>query len=148
MDSNNDFSSYAGIYRWVVHRGEKPPMYWIGQAKCLRAREKSHRKGLRLRNNSLKLQNAYNKYGADAFTFEILLVCERKAGVLTMYEQLVVDSYPPSLLYNVHIKCVNSPLGRKMPPSVGLATSKRGQEAAAGAGRQCLSCADESRDQT
>jgi len=47
--------------------------------------------------HSSKLQRAWNKYGADAFVFEILLYCDPENCL--MYEQIAMDHYKPE--YNV-----------------------------------------------
>lgn len=47
--------------------------------------------------HSSKLQNAWNKYGADSFIFEILLYCDPKNCL--MYEQIALDHYQPE--YNI-----------------------------------------------
>lgn len=124
MDSN--LLKCAGIYRIRVDRGRgKSIKFYIGQAVNLKSRRKGHFKELRQNyHGNPRLQAAFNKYGQLAFSFEVLLVCQKDPAILTFYEQLIVDSYPKKILYNVHVKCVRSPLGRKMPPSFGAKISK------------------------
>jgi group I intron endonuclease len=63
----------------------------------------SHRWGIHRRDlnksqhHSTALQNAWNKYGATAFVFEILLYCDPE-NCLT-YEQTYLDTYQPE--YNI-----------------------------------------------
>jgi len=61
------------------------------------------------------MQAAFNKYGADAFVFEILLFCEKDAGILAMYEQALLDQQIASTsrdsVYNYHVLCVTSCIG-------------------------------------
>lgn len=47
--------------------------------------------------HSSKLQNAWNKYGADVFVFEVLLYCDQQ-DCLT-FEQMAIDCYKPE--YNI-----------------------------------------------
>ena len=83
---------------------------YIGQAKDIIERERKHRYALRAGNHdNSHLQHAYNKYGKNAFKFEAVLYCDIKE--LTKYEQLFVDSYKPSELYNIKIQCVDTTLG-------------------------------------
>jgi group I intron endonuclease len=83
---------------------------YIGQAKDLFDRERRHRYSLKAGDHdNSHLQRAYNKYGKDAFEFEVLLYCEVEE--LTKYEQIFVDSYKPSELYNIKLQCVDTTLG-------------------------------------
>lgn len=65
---------------------------YIGSAVDLLKRKSHHfwhlRKGI---HGNGHLQSAYNKYGHDAFSFEILLFCDRKD--LVFYEQTVIDGF-------------------------------------------------------
>jgi group I intron endonuclease len=118
----------AGIYRIVVDRGEKPPRYYIGQAADLQRRKGEHLSNLRCRRHkNMLLQRAYLKYGAGSFSFEIMLVCEKKKAILSMYEQWVLDSYAETDVYNIQRECVDSHLGCVMPletrAKIGVANS-------------------------
>lgn len=65
-----------------------------------------------MRNNkhhSKYLQNAYNKYGAHNFIYEILLYCPRTE--LLMLEQYLMDYYQPE--YNI-LPSAGRPLGNKL----------------------------------
>lgn len=105
----------AGIYRIVVKRGDKPPKYYIGQASILRKRRDVHFRTLRLgTHKNERLQRAFAKYGREAFSFEVLLVCERQTTIMDSYEKAVLDSYDISLLYNMSLLCVGSRLGVSM----------------------------------
>lgn len=108
---------------------------YIGSAIRFNKRWSEHRRTLKLgMHHSRKLQRAWNKYGADAFKFSILLSCEDKN--LIFYEQLAIDSYKAySLGYNTSPTAGNSLgvirteetkaklsaifNGRKMPPEHG-----------------------------
>ena len=51
-----------------------------------------HRRSLELgKHHSRYLQNAWNKYGSDAFEFRVVLICDRRN--LNLYEQLYMDLY-------------------------------------------------------
>lgn len=102
----------AGIYRMKVERGEEPPMFYVGQAVSLGGRKAHHFRFLRNgKHKNTRLQRAFDKYGAGAFTFEILLICQRDKKILSLYEQAILDSHDPAALYNVNRECVNSRLG-------------------------------------
>lgn len=63
---------------------------YVGSAKSFTNRFIAHKKMLkRGKHHSIKLQNAWSKYGSDNFLFEKLIVCEFKD--LIMYEQLFID---------------------------------------------------------
>jgi hypothetical protein len=76
------------------------------------------------------LQNAFKKYGQKAFSFEILLVCNRDKKTLSMYEQRVLDSYDVSTVYNIQRECVESRLGVVTPPET------RAKQSASAKGRK------------
>jgi group I intron endonuclease len=107
----------AGIYRIKVDRGSKPPMFYVGQAIKFRDRELHHRRTLRVgKHKNPRLQRAFNKYGEGAFSFEILLICERRKEILSLYEQAVLDAHGPSSVYNIRLQCVDSCLGLTTSP--------------------------------
>jgi group I intron endonuclease len=56
---------------------------------------------------NIHLQNAYDKYGANAFIFEVLYYC--KEYELTEYEQAFVNIWKPR--YNIRKECVDSQKG-------------------------------------
>lgn len=71
------------------------------------------------------LQNAYNKYGIQEFSFEKILVCSPENAIL--YEQLVLDSYrayDKALGFNIRTEAksnrgIPSPLKGRPHPSKG-----------------------------
>ena len=79
----------SGIYA-IVHLASGKR--YIGSAVWFSRRWAMHRFSLRNnRHHSNKLQNAWNKYGEDAFEFRRLLICDRSD--LLFYEQRVLDAY-------------------------------------------------------
>jgi len=60
------------------------------------------------KHHSIIFQRAWNKYGRDAFMFEVLLYCDPEHCI--MYEQLSMDHYQPK--YNI-CKIAGSSLGVK-----------------------------------
>jgi group I intron endonuclease len=79
--------NHPGIYQ-ITHTesGKK----YIGSAKNIRVHWLGHKSDLRLNvHHSPSLQNAYNKYGPDAFTFEILEECNEDD--LISREQMYLD---------------------------------------------------------
>lgn len=85
---------------------------YIGSAACqdgFRGRWYRHRRRLSTKSHANpKLQNAWNKHGADAFVFEVLLYCSPQDCLI--YEQTALDYYKPE--YNICL-VADSTLGRK-----------------------------------
>lgn len=107
----------SGIYRIVVERPNQPPKFYVGQASNFGKRWTAHLQALRYRKHSNRpLQNAFLKYGEETFSFQILVICERRKEILSLYEQSILDTYSPSTIYNVRRQCVDSLLG--IPPSL------------------------------
>lgn len=120
----------TGIYRLKLLRDNLPTMFYIGQAKDLDGRGKSHFRGLRKnRHDNPRLQYAYNKYGEQAIAFEVILICKADKEILSFYEQLILDSYPSELIFNIHRECVTSPLGtkRSLEQKAVLSAAKKGK---------------------
>ncbi len=83
--------NYGGIYAIQSPSGK---MY-IGSTVNFRRRKAEHFRQLRYgQHHSVKLQRAYNKYGADAMVFFPMVVCDRSN--LHTVEQAVLDHYKPS----------------------------------------------------
>jgi len=77
----------SGIYQIRNHINGKT---YIGSAKSFRARFRKHKNSLvKGEHHAVKLQRAWDKYGADAFSFEPILFCDPKN--LLIYEQLIMD---------------------------------------------------------
>lgn len=97
----------AGIYSIVnIIDGKR----YIGQSKNLNKRISEHFRFLKNKKHyNFHLQRAYNKYGESSFTSEILIYCE--PFELTRYEQFFVNFFPPSLLYNICMECVDNKKG-------------------------------------
>jgi group I intron endonuclease len=74
---------------------------YIGSAASIRGfdfRWRCHRNSLIGQYHpNIKLQRAWNKYGADAFVFKVLLYCDPINCL--MYEQIALDHYKPE--YNI-----------------------------------------------
>jgi group I intron endonuclease len=82
----------SGIYRIVTSCGRQ----YIGSAKNLRTRWEIHQRDLmRGKHHSRFMQRIWNKRGADAFRFEVLLRCSREH--LLWYEQRALDICKPEL---------------------------------------------------
>lgn len=85
----------AGIYEIVNSANGKR---YIGSTVNLRLRRNHHYKQLRAgQHHSVHLQRAWDKYGAEAFSFLPLLICEPKN--LILYEQRAMDAFCPE--YNI-----------------------------------------------
>ena len=101
----------SGIYRITCTANK---MFYIGSAINLRDRHRCHFKDLRRNaHQNPKMQRAFNKYGENAFTFEILeivLIPE----MLTMREQHYFDTLKPFGKHGFNIAHVaGSTQGRK-----------------------------------
>ena len=81
----------SGVYEIVcLSTGKR----YIGSAKHFSKRWNVHTKCLKKqKNHSRYLQNAWNKYGKDAFKFNILLVCDPSDRLF--YEQRLIDGMNP-----------------------------------------------------
>ncbi|MFA5436296.1 MAG: GIY-YIG nuclease family protein [Candidatus Neomarinimicrobiota bacterium] len=98
----------AGIYKI---RNNITNDFYIGSAANLRYRWYNHRNALGAnRHSNQHLQSAWNKYGADAFEFIVIELCEK--GKLLEREQYYIDSESPA--YNIN-KLASSPLGINKP---------------------------------
>lgn len=96
----------SGIYEIV---NTSTNQRYIGSAADFGQRWRSHRRLLRRgQHHSPRLQNAWNKYGENAFEFRKLLVCAK--GSLLMYEQRALDALTPE--FNV-LRFAGSSLGHK-----------------------------------
>lgn len=85
------FDRLSGVYQITCKPTGKR---YIGSAHDFKKRWSLHKVHLRRGSHDSKyMQNAWNKYGQDAFEFEIMLVCS-KENVLT-YEQLMLDAVSP-----------------------------------------------------
>ncbi len=97
----------TGIYR--IKNTINGKSYIGSAARNLLGRWRTHKSCLKQQtHHSSKLQNAWTKYGADAFVFEVLLYCDPQNCL--MYEQIALDHYKPE--YNVCL-VAGSCLGRK-----------------------------------
>ncbi len=99
----------AGVYTITCRPTGKQ---YVGSAgRSMRIRFNRHRsllsKGI---HHCAPLQNAWNKYGADAFTFAPVLICHGDLAVF--YEQLTIDALNPR--FNV-ARTAGSRRGVKMP---------------------------------
>jgi hypothetical protein len=82
-----DIKGQSGIYQI---RNLLNGKVYVGSAKCLSTRWRFHRNSLRRKDHhSRKLQNSWNKYSAEAFIFEPLLLCS--VDDLLFYEQRAID---------------------------------------------------------
>jgi len=94
-----------GIYQIVNLVNGKS---YIGQSADLAGRESKHWSLLkRGKSHNAHLQNAWDKYGENAFSFNVILYCEQFE--LTRCEQAIVNKFCPA--YNIRLECTNSNLG-------------------------------------
>src|SRR5574343_274554 len=67
---------------------------YVGSAKCFYTRKGKHFSALRLgQHHARHLQAAFQKYGIEAFSFDVLLVCAQED--LLFYEQRAIDVLRP-----------------------------------------------------
>jgi len=116
----------SGVYQ-IRHLGSEKT--YVGSSKTLGARFSVHRHSLKTNKHpNIKLQRAWNKYGADAFVFEVLLYCDPQDCVT--YEQAAINRFKPE--YNI-CQVAGNTLGRKLRASTknkmkGPRPSVRGQK--------------------
>lgn len=95
----------AGIYKITNSKNGKS---YIGSSKDMLKRKKQHFNLLRKNKNHCKiLQRAFNKYGEESFSFEILCYCVEE--YLFKLEQWFVDNLKPE--YNSCLIDVRVPIG-------------------------------------
>lgn len=73
------------------------------------------------------LQNAFDKYGESAFSFEPLIICEKNKEILTLYENAVLSIYQPDRLYNKRPNGADSSLGMRHTPETRAKMSAAGR---------------------
>ena len=96
----------GGIYEIVCAANGKR---YIGSAARFRDRWATHRCDLnKNRHHSQILQRAWNKHGANAFSFRAIIICG--TAMLLEFEQKCLDAFVPE--YNVS-RVAGSPLGVK-----------------------------------
>lgn len=79
----------SGIYKIHCHVNDKA---YVGSSVDVFGRVIGHRKKLiRGDHCNPKLQNAWNKYGRDSFTFSVLEICPRDRTILIAREQYWID---------------------------------------------------------
>lgn len=93
--------SETGIY--TIKNASTGKVY-VGSAVDVKRRWQEHRQGLsRNSHYNQHLQRAWNKYGASAFVFEIILHCAKE--FLIQWEQITIDGHISTLgrenLYNI-----------------------------------------------
>ena len=108
----NTLPKTSGIYQ--IRNTTNNKLY-IGSTTSFYRRWQEHQRKLNLNKyTSSKLQNAWNKYGKEAFIFEILLQCDKDS--LLSQEQYYIDKFDAvNLGYNTAPKAGNT-LGIKKPP--------------------------------
>lgn len=89
-----------GVYKITCLSSGK---YYIGYSKEIEKRFHTHKMLLRTRRHfNILLQRAYDKYGFDDFTFEILHTCNTIDDAKGLELQYLDDINIRPLLYNIH----------------------------------------------
>ena len=103
--------SKTGVYEIINAANGKR---YVGSALNMPARWAAHQSSLRFgKHENAILQSAWNKYGAESFTFRPILTCAPTKQMLTFYEQQLLDKVQPE--YNI-CKVANSCLGVRHSP--------------------------------
>lgn len=111
----------SGIYS-ITHLASG--RQYIGSAISFKNRWKTHRADLRRGNHHSRfLQRAWNKHGAGAFEFKVLLICDKHN--LIDYEQRCLDGFKPE--YNSDLTA-GSRLGSRLTPEQCLARSAQSKK--------------------
>lgn len=107
-----------GVYKITCKSNGK---FYVGSAVNLRGRRAAHHTNAqKKKHHNRHFQNVWNKYGSEAFVFEVLLVCAAKDAV--MYEQRAIDMLKPTLNLS---PTASSILGTKMTAEVKRRASER-----------------------
>ncbi len=111
--SNGNIPAASGIYKITCAANKR---FYIGSTVNLRKRWREHYNGLvRKDHGNSKLQRAFNKYGEDAFTFEVLELVLPMS--LTAREQYWLDKLKPFGTRGFNMTpTAGSTLGRKFSP--------------------------------
>ena len=89
------------------------PRFYIGSSVDFYRRKTDHLRDLRnKRHCNIQLQRAYEKYGLDSISIEILQIVGDKQNLIQC-EQVWIDKYDFKLLYNIN-KVAGSCLGNKL----------------------------------
>lgn len=95
----------SGIYEFVNLLDRK---HYIGSSENIERRRNQHVRNLRCNtHDNCHLQSAWNKYGEDKFSFNILKECD--PDDLLLWEQLYVNCYEPEQLYNINLEVERPP---------------------------------------
>lgn len=104
--------SNSGIYQ-IVHAASGK--CYVGSSSNIQRRWSLHRSELRRqRHHSLRLQRAWNRYGAAAFTWEILETVEATKTALEEREQYWIETLLPA--YNRSLSVNRHQVGQKRGP--------------------------------
>jgi len=96
-------TSNCGVYEI---RNTVNNKWYVGSSRNIKSRWATHKYSLRKgRHGNPHLQNAWNKYGEDAFEFNVLLICDLNNRIY--YEQQIKDNLNPDYNYG---ECVESPI--------------------------------------
>jgi group I intron endonuclease len=116
-----EYPKHPGVYA-IIH--EESGKLYIGSASNIYSRWRGHKSDLRRGlHHSPHLQNAWNKYGEDAFRFVVLESCLKDAVILCAREQHWLDKYRGKL-FNA-AKHAEPALGHKQSPEMKEASRQR-----------------------
>jgi group I intron endonuclease len=110
--NRSEISGKSGIY---IIKNNLNDMIYVGSAVYLQGRYNHHVRRLSVnKHKNIHLQNAWNKYGSEVFSFIVLLYCDKEN--LLFFEQIIIDfylnTYGRDKLYNLDL-IAGSALGRK-----------------------------------
>lgn len=99
----------AGIYKITCSGNNK---FYIGSSNKIRKRFENHRSSLRRNcHYALYMQNSYNKYGVDSFSYEVLEIVDAVEDLIPK-EQAYIDDLNPA--FNLRV-IAESNKGYKIP---------------------------------
>lgn len=123
----------CGIYLISVDRSVdgKGHKFYVGKSIELRRRIRDHKKALRDgTHRNVLLKRAWDKYGEDAFTFTVILLCSPNEAIGK--EQAALDEIRASLgddaLFNILKDCIETRLGVKHSDETRMILSERQAE--------------------
>lgn len=91
MTTQSALKNYTDCGVYTITHNTSGKVY-VGSSACIIKRKSRHLKTLQRNNHTNDyLQNAWNKYDADAFTFKVVIVCPPDDRIF--HEQRLIDQY-------------------------------------------------------
>ena len=81
---------YEGVI-YVIKNVHSNKLYFGSSVYGLTKRKRTHLTNLRNnKHHSIKLQRAWNKYGEEAFTFELIEICNKESMMMLNNQEIIL----------------------------------------------------------